>query len=152
MLDMNVADLLSDPVAVLATKKPISVPVRFATESGIVSTREGPVAYEAGAAICRGIEGEEWPIERLRFEGMYEPVSGTEPGRNGLYRKKPVTVRARQITEGRFFVNVGAKRQPIFGDAGDWLIQYAPEKRAIISDRAFRASYDLIAPESDTSR
>jgi PGDYG protein len=144
MRDMNDVDLLADPTALIAVKKPIPVPVRFATEAGIVTTREGPVAFAAGAAICRGVDGEEWPVPRPRFDAMYEPLPGTESGRSGMYQKKPLEVRAKQVTDGEFFVNVGATHQPIFGKIGDWLVQYSPEKRAVIGDKVFRASYDLL--------
>ena len=146
MLDLNDANLFSDPQTAVAIKKPITVPVRFATQAGVLNTREGSVAYEAGAAICTGIEGEEWPVQQPRFSESYEPLPGTQAGRDGLYRKKRVEVRAKQISADRFFVHVGAHRQPIYGDVGDWLVQYSPEKRSIISDRVFRASYDLISP------
>lgn len=146
MFDLNDANLFSDPHAAVAIKKPIPVPVRFATQAGVVNTREGPVAYEAGAAICTGVEGEEWPVQQPRFSETYEPLPGIQAGQDGLYRKKRAEVRAKQISAGRSFVFVGAHREPIYGDVGDWLIQYSPEKRSIISDRVFRASYDLISP------
>jgi len=152
VLDLNEADLLSDPAALLAIKKPIPVPVRFAATPGVLATREGQVAYEAGAAICTGVEGEQWPVQRARFDVMYEPLPATEPGSDGLYRKKPAEVRARRILEDRFCVNVGVKRQPIIGEIGDWLIQYSPEKRSIMSDKVFRASYDLVSPASPLPR
>ncbi|HEV7613973.1 MAG TPA: PGDYG domain-containing protein [Steroidobacteraceae bacterium] len=143
VLDLNDVDLLSDPAASIAIKKPIPVPVRFAATPGIVDTREGKVIYQVGAAICTGVEGEQWPVQRTRFDVMYEPMPGTEPGHDGLYRKKPAEVRARQIYTDRFFVNVGVERQAIVGEVGDWLIQYSPDKRSIMSDKVFRASYDL---------
>lgn len=149
MLDFNDVDLLSDPAALFAIKKPIPVPVRFAATAGVVDTREGQVAYEAGAAICTGVEGEQWPVQRARFDVMYEPLPGTQPGRDGLYRQKPAEVRARQILEDRFCVNVGVQSQPIIGEIGDWLIQYSPEKRSIMSDKVFRASYELVRPASE---
>lgn len=150
MLDLNDVDLLSDPAALAAIKKPIAVPVRFAATAGVLDTREGQVAYEAGAAICTGVEGEQWPVQRARFDVMYEPLPQTEPGRDGLYRKKPAEVRALRIFEGRFCVNVGVQRQPIIGEVGDWLIQYSPDKRSIMSDKVFRASYDLVGPASSS--
>ncbi len=152
MLDMNDADLDSDPVACVAVKKPVPVPVRFASAPGTVATREGPVDHEAGAAICRGVDGEEWPVQRARFDTLYEPLPGTEQGRDGLYRKKPVAVRAKQVTDGPFFVNVGVRRQPISGQTGDWLVQYSPDKRSIISDKVFRASYELMPRGPGTRR
>jgi PGDYG protein len=152
MLNMNDVDLDSDPESVIATKRPIPVPVRFATEPGTVDTLEGPVAYEAGAAICRGVKGELWPVSGARFKSLYEPLPGTKPGGDGLYRKKPIKVRAKRILSDRFCVNVGAQHQPILGRAGDWLIQYSRRKRSIISDEVFRASYEVIAPESRLPR
>jgi hypothetical protein len=110
----------------------------------VVITREGPVAYETGAAICTGVEGEEWPVQRARFDVTYESLPGTAAGRDGLYVKRPAEVHAKQITADRFFVNVGAKHQAIYGEAGDWLIQYSPEKRSVMSNKVFRASYELI--------
>jgi hypothetical protein len=141
---MNDVDLYADATAITAVKKPIPVPVRFAGAPGVIATREGPVAYAAGAAICRGVEGEEWPVQRERFDATYEALPGTEPGRDGLYRKKPLEVRAKQVTAGRFFVIVGVNREPIYGEPGDWLIQYSAEKRSVIGDSTFRASYDVV--------
>ena len=146
LLDLNSADLASDPDALFAVKRPIPVTVRFAAEAGAIDTLEGRVAYDAGAAIVKGVKGEFWPIPAARFKTLYEPLAGTEPGRDGIYRKKPVRVRAKRISEGPFSVQVGARHQTITGRAGDWLIQYSRAKRSIISDEVFRTSYEVISP------
>ena len=146
MFDMNNADLATDPEAIAAVKRPIPVPVWFAAEPGTIETLEGPVAYEAGAAICRGVKGELWPVSASRFKALYEPLAGTDRWRDGTYRKKPLRVWAKRILGGSFSVNVGATRQPIMGRAGDWLIQYSRIKRSVISDEVFRTSYDVIGP------
>jgi PGDYG protein len=145
ILDMNRADLASDPGAVVAVKRPISVPVSFADKPGTIDTLEGAVAYRAGAAICRGVKGELWPVSASRFRRLYDPLPGTKRGRDGFYRKKPIKVRAKRL-ECFFFVNVGARHEPIKGRPGDWLIQYSRAKRSVISDEVFRASYDVIGP------
>lgn len=81
-----------------------------------------------------------------RFKALYEPLPGTEPWRDGSYRKKPVRVRAKRILEGPFSVQVGARHQVITGRPGDWLIQYSQAKCSIMSDEVFRMSYDVISP------
>jgi hypothetical protein len=151
-LDLNHANLASDPEAVVAVKRPIPVEVYFAAKPGIIETLEGPVAYKAGAAICRGVKGELWPISASRFKRLYEPLPGTKLGRDGNYRKKPIRVRAKRIVGRSFCVHVGATRQPIKGRPGDWLIQYSRTKRSVISNEVFRASYQVIARASRRRR
>jgi PGDYG protein len=146
-LDLNDADLSSDPEAVVAVSRPIPVEVRFATEAGTVETREGPVDHDAGSAIVRGAHGERWPLAADRFATLYEPMPGTALGQDGAYRKKPVRVYAKRVLAVSFSVKVGAKQQAITGRPGDWVIQYSRVKRSIISDEAFRVSYEIIASE-----
>jgi PGDYG protein len=146
-LDLNAADLSADPDAVAAVSRPIPVEVRFAEQAGTVDTLEGPVDHEAGAAIVRGAHGERWPLGADRFGTLYEPMPGTRPGLDGLYRKKPIRVHAKRILAVPFSVRVGVKQQIIMGRPGDWLIQYSPSKRSIISDEVFRSTYDLIEPD-----
>jgi hypothetical protein len=150
MLELTAADLRDDPDAIVAVKMPVPVPVRFALEAGSVQTLEGPVAHEAGAAICSGVLGESWPVQRQRFDRDYEPLPGTAAGADGLYLKKRVEILAKRIAAERFFVRVGPRHEPITGEAGDWLIQYSPEKRSIISDAVFRASYERVARGPDS--
>lgn len=150
MLDLTATDLRNDRDAVLAVKKPIPVLVRFAAAAGTIETLEGPVAHDAGAAICHGVLGESWPVPRQRFDLDYEPLPGTASGADSLYLKKRVEVLAKRIAVGRFLVRVGPKRELITGGAGDWLLQYSPDKHSIISDTVFRISYDQIARGTDS--
>lgn len=152
MLDLSDADLDADPDAVVAVKRPLAVAVRFAAEAGTIDTLEGPVAHAAGAAILRGVKGELWPVGSARFRRLYEPLPGTEAGRDGTYRKKPLRVRAKRILDGPFSVRVGTTHQPIAGRSGDWLIQYSPAKRSVISDEVFRKSYEVLAPKGGRGR
>lgn len=43
-------------------------------EARLVKTLEGPVHAEAGDYLCVGINGEQWPQPRQRFEAQYEIV------------------------------------------------------------------------------
>ena len=146
-LDLNDADLSTDPEAVVAVSRPIPVEVRFAAAAGTIDTLEGPVDHEAGSAILRGVRGERWPLGADRFGTLYEPMPGTTPGQDGTYRKRPVRVHAKRILAAPFSVKVGVRQQAITGRPGDWLIQYSRVKRSIISDEVFRMSYEVIAAE-----
>ncbi|MDR1966044.1 MAG: DHH family phosphoesterase, partial [Synergistaceae bacterium] len=59
--------------AVLAVKKIIPLSVAFASEPGILNTREGQVSYKEGDALLRGTAGESWPVARERFLETYSP-------------------------------------------------------------------------------
>lgn len=148
--DLNELDLDADTEAVTAIKRPIPVPVYFAATAGVIATLEGPVAHEAGAAILRGVRGELWPLSLERFRTEYAPGPQTAMGSAGIYTKKPNPVRAKRILGRPFTVSVGASNQPIYGNPGDWLVQYSARRRSVISDQVFRASYEIVsaAPEA----
>jgi len=152
LLDLNDADLASDPEAVVAVKRPVPVAVRFATEAGTLETLEGRVDYDAGAAILRGVKGELWPLSPERFGSLYEPLPGTTAGRDGSYRKRPIPVHAKRILAGPFSVNVGVRQQPLRGRVGDWLVQYSSAKRSVMTDEVFRESYQVISAGTNAAR
>jgi len=79
-------------------RKTIELQVCFAPERTQVLTLEGAVACQAGDAIVTGTRGEQWPVQRQRFEATYECASPLlSMGQNGIYRRKPFTVLARQL-------------------------------------------------------
>ncbi len=67
-------DLRNEPKAITVMKKPVPVKVEFATEDGVMQTKEGPVRYEKGQAILTGVQGERWPMPRERLEATYNIV------------------------------------------------------------------------------
>ncbi len=52
-------------------KKSATVLAYKAEVSGEISTLEGVVEYEAGFYICKGVNGEEWPVPPEEFEKKY---------------------------------------------------------------------------------
>lgn len=142
MLDLTGADLAHDPAARRARKKPVTVKVEFASRAGALNTLEGPVRYRTGDAMLTGAAGEHWPVERAKFDAAYEPVPPTTTGNAGHYRKRPLGVWARQMREP-FSVRVGYAADPLRGQPGDWLMQYAPGDYGIISAAVFAQTYEL---------
>lgn len=136
-------DLASDPRTVRAAKRSLPTPVRFARKDGCCETREGNVAYRAGDAVLTGIEGETWPILRYRFEAMYDPVPPLSRGEEGLYVRRPSSVLALQL-ESPLQVVVGWRRDPLQGVAGDWLVEYSPDDRAIVAKSVFEKTYQVL--------
>lgn len=121
-------------------KRPIAVPVRFAADSGVLMTCEGPVAYAQGDALLTGVQGEQWPIARARFDATYEPCPATRHGSDGSYVKKPAVVHAvRTATACQVPLENGG--QVIQARAGDWLVADATGSVWVVAETIFDATY-----------
>lgn len=142
-------DLSLDPRAWRARKKPVAVHAQFAGRPGTLATREGPVRYEAGAALLTGTASERWPVERGTFDATYEPLAGTVPGQDGAYRKRPRDVLARRLDQPTTIAI--AAGDPLRGQPGDWLLQYGPGEYGIVGNDIFSATYELLQPVGDQS-
>ena len=123
-------------------KKTIPVSVRFAGRDGIMRTLEGEVAYVCGDALIYGAHGDCWPVGAAYFTQSYIPAPGTQAGQDGLYYKKPVIVTAALMTEA-FSVNT-PDGSLLYGEAGDWLIQYEQGHYGIVRDAIFSETYELL--------
>jgi hypothetical protein len=140
---MSGVDLRADPAARRARKSPVQVAVEFAATDGTLKTREGPVQYRQGDALLTGIEGERWPVIRETFEASYEPVPPLRPGKPGHYRKHPQVVWAKPMREP-FAVTRDQGRGVLNGEAGDWLVQYAPGDQGVVGAALFAQTYELL--------
>jgi hypothetical protein len=141
-------DLSTDPRALRVCKKPVPVPVEFATADGTCATLEGPVRFRAGDPILTGVQGERWPVGLDIFRASYEPVPPTRAGENGAYRKAPSISFALRLEQPRD-VPVGWQNDPLHGRIGDWMLQYADGSYGVMRDDIFRDSY---APAPDETR
>ncbi len=121
----------------------MTLSVRFARAPGMLETLEGPVRYRVGAALVRGLRGEQWPVERSAFERRYAPAPGTAAGQDGDYRRRPGLVLARRL-ESAIELPAGALGDPLRGRAGDWLLQYAPGEYGIVAPEIFDETYELL--------
>ncbi len=140
---MSHIDLRNDSAARRARKLAIALTVEFAQADGTLPTREGPVAYAQGDAILTGAEGERWPLPRRRFDETYEPIAPLRPGKPGAYRKRPLMVWAKPMREP-FTVELGESRGTLQGNAGDWLLQFAPGDQTVVSASVFARTYELL--------
>jgi hypothetical protein len=136
-----------DPLAARYCKDEV-VAVKFAAEAGSLMSREGLNRFAAGDALVTGSTGDRWSVMRRRFEEKYLPMSGIEMGNDGHYRSKATAVLARQIDEP-FTV---ARRQGgdvLTGNAGDWLMQYAPGDYGLTENARFQLVYRRVTNETD---
>jgi hypothetical protein len=131
--------------AFTARRRSARVMVTFATRPGSVRTREGVVRYGAGAAIVTAATGEQWPVERARFDADYRPTGSTVHGTDGAYLRIERVVRATRLPQP-LQVAVGAEGDLIRGETGDWLVDYAPGEQGIVSPEIFRETYELLGP------
>jgi hypothetical protein len=136
----DLPNLATDPRALRVYKRPIPVPVRFATADGVCDTPEGAVRFRAGDAILTGVRGERWPVRRDEFLSTYEPIAPTRSGSDGSYRKVLAIAHALRLDEP-CAVSVNWQDSALQGRPGNWLLQYADGSYGVIQDAIFRESY-----------
>jgi len=116
-------DLRDDPLAAWYQKDE-TVLVMFASQAGIIISREGPNHYGIGDALITGSTGDQWSVTRDRFDTKYVPISTLIAGENGHYKNIPMPILAKQIHTA-FQIRRTAGGDLIAGQRGDWLMQYA---------------------------
>ena len=136
-------DLESDSQARRYVKNEI-VTVTFAKECGEVASREGGNRYVIGDALITGSTGDQWSVSRARFDAKYVALSPLVHGQDGAYRNKPLPVLAKQMSIA-FSVQRATDGDVIHGNAGDWLMQYAPGDYGIVEQAKFKKVYRLLA-------
>src|ERR1700753_3238955 len=124
VLRLNNPDLTTDPAARSAIKDE-TVTVEFATEPGQLVSAVGVNHYRPGDALVTGSTGDRWCVSRDRFDVKYVPEPPTTRGGPGVYRNRPVPVLVKRMSEP-FSVARSAGGDALKGNAGDWLLQYAP--------------------------
>jgi PGDYG protein len=141
-------DLAADPDACWVMKNEV-VTVEFAAVPGMIESAVGLNRYAVGDALLTGSTGDRWCVSRDRFDAKYLPEVSTVHGQPGLYRNRPVAVLARRMSVS-FTVQRSAGGDVLQGEAGDWLVQYAPNDHGIVAEDRFARVYLLLggAPAS----
>lgn len=134
--------MTADPDARRAAKDE-RVSVEFAAKAGELTSAVGVNRYSAGDALITGSTRDRWCVSRDRFDAKYEPEPCTVHGRAGEYRNRPAVVLAKRMNQP-FSVAREAGGDSLSGNAGDWLIQYAPGDYGIVERPRFEAVYRFI--------
>lgn len=121
-------------------KTPLPQAVRFAAAAGEMETLEGVVKVAAGDAIVTGVEGEQWPIARARFEADYEAINPTRRGEAGLYRKRAIPVQARQ-TDTATIISLASGAGELRAQPGDWIITNDIGEQWVVAQTVFSKTY-----------
>ena len=137
-------DLLADNDAVWVVKDEV-VLVEFAAGAGSLTSAVGTNRYATGDALLTGSTGDRWCVSRGRFDAKYRPEGWTQPGRAGRYRNLPVEVRAKKMRLA-FSVARTVGGDVLYGDAGDWLMQYAPGDFGVVANQRFATVYRVLPP------
>src|SRR5882724_4100342 len=140
-LELNNPDLAADPAARRAVKDE-TVSVEFADRADALLSAVGLNRYLPGDALITGSTGDRWCVSRDRFDAKYDPEPPTVRGEAGDYRNRPVVVLAKRMNQP-FTVARKAGGDSLRGDAGDWLIQYAPGDHGIVERTRFERVYRL---------
>ncbi|MCX7147993.1 MAG: PGDYG domain-containing protein [Rhodocyclales bacterium] len=139
MLQLKNIDLTRDDSATLFVKDEV-VAVVFANLAGELISREGTNRFEAGDALITGSTGDHWSVSRNRFDAKYLPVAPAQAGEDGRYQARPLPVLAVQMDEA-FTLARSAGGDVLQGQAGDWLLQYAPGDFGIVEAARFGKVY-----------
>jgi uncharacterized protein (DUF2237 family) len=139
MLILENPDLSVDSAAYRVVKDEV-VSVEFATAPGVLESAVGPNRYRAGDALLTGSTGDRWCVSRDRFDAKYRPEAPTRPSEPGSYRNQPVVILAKRMAVA-FAVERSAGGDLLRGDAGDWLVQYAPGDHGVVAAARFERVY-----------
>lgn len=133
-------DLRTDPAARPFVKDE-TVHVDFATHAGELMSLEGPNRYAPGDALITGSTGDRWVVSRERFDAKYVPADASlAQGQAGAYRNRPSVVLAKQMREA-FSMARSEAGDVLHGQAGDWVLQYAPGDYGVVQARRFAKVY-----------
>lgn len=91
----------------------------YRQRTGVIQTLEGPVQFQPGDYLARGIKNEEWPIRRQRFAELYEQVGKADASNFGTYRA--IGVRQAAQLQEPFTVEID-QGDTLTGNAGDYLV------------------------------
>jgi PGDYG protein len=141
-LKLENPDLAADGAACWVVKDEV-VRVEFALAAGVLESAVGLNRYAAGDALLTGSTGDRWCVSRDRFEAKYRPEPPTVPGDGGSYRNRPVQVLAKRMSVA-FCIARSAGGDMLLGDAGDWLLQYAPGDHGVVARARFDKVYRVL--------
>jgi hypothetical protein len=140
MIELENVDLRGDPAASHYVKNE-TVTVQFADTDGELMSLEGPNRYACGDALITGTGGARWVVARERFDAKYLPAAAHLPhGEPGAYRNRPVAVLAKRM-DVAFSIARSAAGDVLHGEAGDWVMQYAPGDYGVVQAQRFAAVY-----------
>jgi hypothetical protein len=142
-LVLETPDLAADGAARWVVKDEV-VRVEFARTAGVLESAVGLNRYAAGDALLTGSTGDRWCVSRDRFDAKYRPEPPLLPGRPGGYRNHPVPVLAKQMAVA-FSIARSAGGDVLHGNAGDWLMQYAPGDHGVVAQMRFESVYRVLA-------
>ena len=141
-LKLENPDLAADGAACWVVKDEV-VRGEFSLAAGVLESAVGLNQYAAGDALLTGSTGDRWCVSRDRFEVKYAPEPPTLAGQGGSYRNRPVAVLAKRMSVA-FSIARSAGGDVLLGDAGDWLLQYAPGDHGVVARARFDQVYRVV--------
>lgn len=118
-----------------------TVHVDFAHAPGELMSLEGPNRYAPGDALVTGSTGDRWVVSRERFNAKYLPADAAlTHAQPGAYRNRPSVVLAKQM-DAPFSMARSEAGDVLHGQAGDWILQYAPGDYGVVQAQRFAKVY-----------
>lgn len=136
----SITDLTRLEHVIIAESRPVERTVAFVETGGIIKTPEGYVKYQKDDVIVT--DGDHsWPISKGYFLEHYEKKEPTES--EFLYIKKPTKVKAVQLMATRR-LDLFEGKGLLFGNKGDWLVDYGGSHQSIVSKQEFERLYKIL--------
>jgi hypothetical protein len=142
VLELDNPDLTTDAAALRAVKDEV-VSVEFADAPGVLTSAVGANRYAVGDALLTGSTGDRWSVSRARFDAKYQPLVPALPGEAARYRNRPVTLLVKRMPVA-FTVERSAGGDVLRGNAGDWLVEYAPGDHGVVAQARFDSVYRVL--------
>lgn len=141
MIELRHIDLRTDAAAQRVVKDE-TVAVDFAAHDGELMSLEGPNRYVPGDALITGSTGDRWVVSRERFDAKYVPADAAlAHGTPGAYRNRPAVVLAKRMDEAFSLARSANGGDVLTGNAGDWIMQYAPGDYGVVQAVRFAKVY-----------
>ena len=98
---------------------------------------------KAGDAIITGTGGEQWRVSRARFAEKYRPRPPLTVGVAGEYLSLRYQIYAIRMSSS-FAVLLADGESRLFGQAGDWLVDYGDGSLGVVSPAVFATTYEIL--------
>lgn len=110
----------------------------YMQREGIIQSLEGPIGFQPGDYLARGIQDEEWPILAEEMAAHYQQIAA--PGADGFAFYRATDIRqALQIAES---FTVRMKNGDVAtGKAGDYLVR-SGDSAWVVDRDIFESSYE----------
>lgn len=115
-------------------KKPVPVKYEVAQQPGTVDTLEGPMRYDTGHYIMTGPKGERYPIDRNKFNNLYDDEG------NGIATPKKI-MKTAKVADHNGVIKT-SWGDLAFTKGNDYIVRHGANDYGVVKPDIFAKTYD----------